>query len=257
VGDPAEASGPDDGDERGASTERDLIVRARSGDHDAIARLYREHRPLAMQIANRLCRPADVDDVVAEAFTKVLDQIDRGAGPQVSFRAYLVSAVRSAAADIGRRNVRLDWSTDVEQAAAAGPTNAADLPGGDMLTESSVLAEAVSRLPSRWQLVVWWTVVERRSLAEVGDALGINANAAAALAFRAREGLRDAYLALHVPTTSDEPCARLRQSFPALLRSRLGAELTVEVQSHLTVCPACRDAYGELNGVREHGLSMV
>lgn len=195
---------------------------------------------------------------MAEAFTKVLAQIDRGAGPQVSFRAYLIAAVRSAAADLGRRNVRLDWSADIEQATSDGRSSPqAAVPGSDIVTESKLLAQAVSSLPSRWQLAIWWTVVERRSLAEVGDALGINANAAAALAFRAREGLRDAYLALHLPAATDDRCTDLRLSFPAFLRSRLAAGRTAEVEGHLRGCTPCSDAVVELRAVHDLGFTTV
>ena len=239
------------------TAERELIARARAGDHDAVTTLYREHRPLATRVAAGLCRHADIDDVVAEAFTKVLDQIDRGAGPQVSFRAYLIAAVRSAAADLGRRNARLDWSADVEQATSDGRSSPQAVPGSDIVTESNLLAQAVSSLPSRWQLAIWWTVVERRSLTEVGDSLGINANAAAALAFRAREGLRDAYLALHLPTTTDDRCTDLRLSFPAFLRSRLAAGRTAEVEGHLRGCTPCSAAIGELRAVHDLGLTTV
>ncbi|WP_345525824.1 sigma-70 family RNA polymerase sigma factor [Nocardioides endophyticus] len=243
--------------DHGLTAEQELIARARSGDHDAVATLYREHRPLAMRIAHGLCRPADVEDVVAEAFTKVLDQIDRGAGPQVSFRAYLITAVRSAAADVGRRSARLDWSIDIEQATSGDRSSPQEPPGGDILAESTVLVQAVSSLPSRWQLVIWWTVVERRSLAEVGDALGINANAAAALAFRARGGLRDAYLALHLPTSPDEQCTELRLSLPALLRSRLTAGRSAAVEDHLRGCTPCSDAVVELRAVRDREFTTV
>lgn len=243
--------------DHGPTAEPDLIARARIGDQDAVATLYREHRPLAMRIANGLCRSTDVEDVVAEAFTKVLDQIDRGAGPQVSFRAYLIAAVRSTAADVGRRNARLDWSTDIEQATSGGRSSPQEPPGGDLLTESKVLVQAVSSLPSRWQLVIWWTVVERRSLTEVGDALGINANAAAALAFRARGGLRDAYLALHLPTSTDEQCTELRLNLPALLRSRLTAGRTAAAEDHLRGCTPCSDAVVELRAVRDREFTTV
>ncbi len=54
------------------------------------------------------------------------------------------------------------------------------------------------RLPQRWQQVLWYTEIERRPLAQVGSLLGLTPNEVAALAHRARAGLRRAYLAEHV-----------------------------------------------------------
>src|SRR5688500_5539781 len=72
-------------------SEEELLARVRAGDRQALAELYDAHRPLAELLARRTCRPCDADDVVSEAFAKIIDQIERGRGPLVSFRAYLVT----------------------------------------------------------------------------------------------------------------------------------------------------------------------
>ncbi|WP_134742315.1 sigma-70 family RNA polymerase sigma factor [Nocardioides sp. 503] len=235
--------------------ERDLIDRARAGDHAAVAELYDAHQPVALGIARRLCRPSDVDDVVSEAFTKVLDQIARGAGPRVSFRAYLITAVRSAAADVGRAQSRLLPTDAVEDLGVDDEGPLGDQPHSSLRTDSELLARALSTLPSRWQLALWWTTVEGRPLAEVGDELGLNANAVAALTFRARQGLRDAYLDLHVSRSADPACDALRSDFPAFARDRLDASPTAVIGAHLLDCEACREVIAELRSMLAAGAA--
>src|ERR1700734_2566683 len=75
----------------------ELLRAIRSGDITAYASLYERHaaaRSLAFQLVRG---PAEVDDVVAEAFTKVLDLLQRGGGPEYAFRPYLLTAVRRLA----------------------------------------------------------------------------------------------------------------------------------------------------------------
>ncbi|MFB9312697.1 sigma-70 family RNA polymerase sigma factor [Nocardioides plantarum] len=231
------------------ASDRHLIERARTGDAAAVADLYAAHHPVARAIAQRLCRPSDVDDVVSEAFTKVLDQIARGAGPQVSFRAYLITAVRSASADVGRARARLLPTDTVEDLRQEETTQADDEPHSTLRSDSEVLAQALASLPARWQLVIWWTTVEGRSLADVGTELGLKANAVAALAFRARQGLRDAYLALHVRQSTEPDCDAVRGDFPAYVRGRLEESLVDAVESHLPDCAPCREVLDELHSL--------
>ncbi len=250
---PAVAAAPAEDDAR--LHERRLIERARAGDLDAVAELYDAHQPVALGIARRLCRPSDVDDVVSEAFTKVLDQLSRGAGPRVSFRAYLITAVRSSAADVGRGQSRLLPTDTVEDLQPDEPGAPDDQPASGLRTDSEMLAQALSSLPARWQLALWWTTVEGRPLAEVGDELGLNANAVAALSFRARQGLRDAYLALHVARSADADCDALRDDFPAFARDRLDPALTATIGAHLLDCEACREVIAELRSLLAVGAS--
>lgn len=233
------------------AAERDqaLLAAARAGESGAVDELYRRHLSVARGVAHRVCRPDDVEDVVAEAFARVLDQIRQGRGPRVSFRAYLITAVRSCAADLARRDARMVLTEDVEADASVPARPADDLrPDSAVRQESRLLAAALRALPPRWQLVLWWTTVEQRPLGEVGARLGINANAAAALAFRARQGLREAYVRLHVPDSDDAACTAYRAGLVAVTGTPLaGASAT---DPHLDGCGPCRDLTSELRAVR-------
>ena len=55
-----------------------------------------------------------------------------------------------------------------------------------------MIARAFASLPERWQAVLWHTEIEGARPADVAPLLGLTANSVAALAYRAREGLRQA-----------------------------------------------------------------
>lgn len=249
---PAHAAAPPDALAHVAS-DADLLARVAAGDRDAFSSLYAAHRPMAEAVARRTCPPSDVDDVVADAFAKILEQVERGGGPRVSFRAYLVTAVRSAAADLARRHSRTFPTDEVDAVGPSAPT-APEQPHSPLRLESQVLATALAELPPRWQLAVWWVTVEQRPLREVGERLGINANAAAALAFRAREGLRDAYLALHVERSTNPRCTPWRADFPALARGRLVVARAADVTRHLDGCAECREVLDRLRDLVVTGV---
>lgn len=233
--------------ERLATSDQDLLARARQGDHDAVARLYAEHRPAALRLAGRLCDQRDVEDVVADAFSRVLAQLADGRGPLSSFRAYLLMAVRHSHVDHVRRDARLVWTDEVDEGDAPARPDTAPA-----RAESDVLARAMRALPVRWQLVLWWTIAESRGLDEVGRRLGLTPNAAAALAFRAREGLRLAYLDEHVDA-GRPPCESWRSDLVAHVRGRLPRGRLAALERHLDTCASCDGASAAL---RPAGRSM-
>ncbi|GAA5114471.1 hypothetical protein GCM10023339_20250 [Alloalcanivorax gelatiniphagus] len=238
-------------------SEDELLARVRGGDRQALSELYDAHRPLAELLARRTCRPCDVDDVVSEAFARIIDQIERGGGPRVSFRAYLVTAVRNASADMARRHARTFPTDDVERPQRVAGTAVVEQPHSALRLESRLLTDALATLPVRWQLAVWWVSVEGRPLSEVGQELGITANAAAALAFRAREGLREAYLRLHVDPSTDAACAPWRAELPALVRDRLRAARAAAANAHVAGCPPCQDVVDRLRDLLVTGVPQL
>jgi len=98
--------------------DRDLIGRVRAGDASAYAVLYERHREPAMRLARRLTTPDRAQDLVSEAFAKVLDVLGRGLGPQDSFRAYLNTTIRSVHVN-GIRSSKRESLTDDYEASGA------------------------------------------------------------------------------------------------------------------------------------------
>lgn len=178
------------------ATEEDLVLLAalRSGDVSAMSALYERHYSSALRTARGVCGPILADDLVSDAFSRVFTSVLHGSGPDRLLRPYLATTIRHLYVDRIRKEAHEFLVGDPEvldrqQADAA-----------DLVLEDDLVIEVLSSLPPRWREILWRTIIVGEPLAVAGARMGLNANAAAALSFRARGGLRTAYLA----RTSDE-----------------------------------------------------
>ncbi len=217
--------------------------------------LYVEHAPVARAVALSMV-PRDVaDDIVAEAFTRVLGAIRAGGGPGVAFRAYLLTAVRNTANDWLRASRRTtavgDVEHDLDDRVPEENLGLARLSRGpeaeaEARVEAQLVAKAFAKLPERWQAVLWQLEVETKAPAAVAPAFGLSANGVSALAVRAREGLRQAYLAEHVGANIPEACRAYAEALSADTRGRLSRRRQAAVHDHLDQCASCHSLAGEL-----------
>lgn len=223
-------------------TEADLIVRARAGDTGAWGVLYERHSPGARRFARRIAGPCDAEDLVSVAFERTFGAISRGGGPLDSFRAYLMTAVRHAYVSHVRIDSRYAWTSNQERLDAA--LFAPD--ATELIAESTILAAAFRELPERWQAVLWQSAVEGASASELASRYGITRNSMSALTYRAREGLRQAYLAQHIASTQEVTCREIRTLIPAFHRGSLSSRVD-EVGAHLAGCGSCAEVISELS----------
>ncbi|SFQ21114.1 RNA polymerase sigma factor, sigma-70 family [Amycolatopsis arida] len=240
---PADSSGQSDAE---------LITSVRRGELTAYGTLYERHVRAAYNLARQLVRsPAEADDLVSEAFAKVLDTLRGGKGPDRAFRAYLLTALRHTAYDKTRRDRRVDLNEDMtEVGGAAG--DALTVPFSDTAVaglERTLAARAFARLPERWQAVLWHTEIEQQSPAEVAPLLGLTPNGVSALAYRAREGLRQAYLQVHLAETAATRCRATAERLGAWTRDGLAKRERAQVEAHLDECDRCRALAAELADV--------
>jgi RNA polymerase sigma factor (sigma-70 family) len=237
---PAEVEGPSDAE---------LIEAVRKGTVSAYGTLYERHVASAYNLARQLARsPAEADDLVSEAFAKVLDTLRGERGPDSAFRAYLLTALRHTAYDKTRHDRKLELSDDVSTVVSAEAlTEEFDDPAVAGL-ERTLTAQAFTRLPERWQAVLWHTEVEGQSPQEVAPILGLTPNGVSSLAYRAREGLRQAYLQAHLD--APEPrCRAAAEKLGAWTRGGLAKREKAQVEAHLDSCERCRALAAELADV--------
>jgi hypothetical protein len=115
--------------------------------------------------------------------------------------------------------------------------------------ERNLVGEALQALPARWRTVLWLTEVEGLSPAEVSRRIGIKPNAVAALAYRARKGLREAYLQAHLQAEASEECRATVGRLGNYVRGDLAEKERLAVQAHLDTCAKCRCRRDELTDV--------
>lgn len=165
----------------------ELIARVRTGDAECFAELYRRHRKLADRVARRAgVSPHDTEDVVAEAFAKVLRAMRRGHGPTETFTGYLALAVRRVAWSAQRDSKRCRPTDDLDLLDAV--SDSADVPSiGDPVTA------AFAALSQEARSLLWRVVVDGDPIGEIARDLGKTPNSVSAAAFRARARLRSEY----------------------------------------------------------------
>uniref|UniRef100_UPI000A3FDC87 sigma-70 family RNA polymerase sigma factor n=1 Tax=Nocardiopsis trehalosi TaxID=109329 RepID=UPI000A3FDC87 len=224
-----------------------LLDAVRAGDSAAYAVLYERHDAAARGLARQLVRgESEVDDVVAETFTRVLSVVRRGGGPRDGFRPYLLTALRHVAYDRTRGERRQVATDDMETFDSGEPFVDPALEG----LERSLIARAFLSLPERWQAVLWHTEIEGVRPAEAAPLLGMTPNSVAALAYRAREGLRQAYLQMHLAGgAAAEACRPALRLLGAYVRGGLAKRDTAVVDTHLDGCGRCREVCAELMDV--------
>jgi RNA polymerase sigma factor (sigma-70 family) len=227
-------------------TDAELIVAVRAGDRSAYGALYERHLAAARAHARRLTpSAADADDLVADAFAWVFSALRAGHGPRETFRAYLLTTVRNGLYQRARGSRRLELSDDMTRYDKGVPWS----DPVEVELDSTLAARAFSALPARWQTVLWLAEVQRRSTADIGEQMGLLPSAVAALAYRAREGLRQAYLQAHVTDGPDEDCRPTVHRLGGWTRGRLAAGDAALVQEHLDGCDRCRRLAAELADV--------
>ena len=210
-----------------------LIERTRRGDRAAYGELWQRHSASARTVA-RSYSSLDPDDLVAESFTRIYDAILAGRGPTAAFRPYLFTTVRNTAASWGRarRETNLETLESFEDPAT---TESATL---DALDRSTT-AQAFRSLPTRWQEVLWYSEVEGMQPQQIAPLIGMSANATAALAYRAREGLRQAWIQAHLRNADEPECRWTIDRLGGYTRGKLRGRDTSRLEAHLDDCARC------------------
>ncbi|HEY8525606.1 MAG TPA: sigma-70 family RNA polymerase sigma factor, partial [Acidimicrobiales bacterium] len=228
-------------------SDMELLSRARRGDSSATAELYTRHAGAARRLAATYPQAGEPDDLVHGAFERVLNAIDRGAGPDQAFRAYLFVTLRRLAAELAAKNQAEpipDIPPPVEaRVAAQGPNYDPD--------DRKIVLRAYQSLPDRQQAVLWHTAVEGRPPRELVPMLGASANAVAAMASRARERLREAYLQAHLQVAPPPECEPHRYRLGAFVRDSLSARDKASTEAHVADCDSCRGLVVELADVNQ------
>jgi RNA polymerase sigma factor (sigma-70 family) len=234
------------------SAGEDIVTeQARDGSDAAFGELYRRHVNAARTTARYILRNThDADDVVADAFAGVLSALRNGSGPRdTNFRGYLLSCVRNGCTLRSRQR---------DRAVPVDPTDFADSPDAledpERFAEADVITTAYSSLPAPWQRVLWMTEVEDRPLDDVAANLHLGKQAAAALSYRAHQGLTEAYLSqsIHSRKSHDDGCALVAPQLARYVRGRCWPGTQRTIRTHLDGCTPCSVLVVELGDVNHN-----
>ncbi|MBB2908924.1 DNA-directed RNA polymerase specialized sigma24 family protein [Streptosporangium becharense] len=230
---------------RASRGDAELLAATRNGAAAAYRRLQRRHVSAAWALVRRLVADeTEAARIVEETFARVHHVIGRGCGPEQAFRPYLLTALRRAVRDRSGLSGRPQAGA-VELFDPGVPLVDPALAG----LERSPVAKAFLSLPERWRLVLWHVDVEGAGPADVAPLLGLTADDAAVLAHRAREGMRQACLRVHLAGRPRPECRAPLAGLGPYVRGDLGHDLSRAVDEHLDTCSGCRRVLAELAGV--------
>jgi RNA polymerase sigma factor (sigma-70 family) len=236
-------------------SDAELILQVRSGDRDAFGVLYERHAAAARALARQYVSPADAEDVVSDAFSKLFEMLRRGAGPDAGFRPYLYTVVRHRSFDVSRGAARTRPSTDDEIESVLGRV-ASDEDPALAGFERSVVSKAYFDLPERWREVLWYVLVDDLKPAQVAPVLGLSPNGVSALLYRAKEALRAGYLQQHLTHAPSDTCRSVNPLLGGYVRDSLSKRETTKIADHLATCGTCSALVLELHDVA-HGMKTV
>jgi RNA polymerase sigma factor (sigma-70 family) len=230
---------------RAATSDDELLARARRGDAEAYGELWRRHAGPGRAIARRFAAYDEADDLVAEAFARILSTMQRGGGPISGFRPYLITTIRNVARRWAEkpRSIQVDDFDQFEDPATVDDPAIAAL-------DRTLTLTAFRALPERWQTVLWYGEVEGMDPQDIAPFLGMTPNATAALAYRARAGLRAAWLKAHLASESTSPeCRWTTAHLTGYVAKKLSNRDRQAVANHLSTCTECTIIAGELDHV--------
>lgn len=185
----AEDPAPNGPDVRDAT----LAERARGGDPDAFAALFRRFQPDVARVCRRLLGPgAAAEDAVSEAFLRARRALDSYA-PDRPFRTWLLSITSHHCIDQLRRRTRErkifhPGEADVVELADPAPSPLRRALGRE---EREQLLVAIEELPEKYRLPLVLRYFSEMDYEAIGEVLGVERAQVGTLLFRARRRLRD------------------------------------------------------------------
>ncbi|WP_372667669.1 sigma-70 family RNA polymerase sigma factor [Amycolatopsis kentuckyensis] len=228
------------------SDEQALLQRLRNGEDAAFGELFELHAAAVRRLAQSLASDrSEAEDITAETFFRVLQALRRGAGPRDYVRAYLLTVARRVSWEWhgARRDVPVSDDELTFRAGAGADTHA-------RTAEHTLITTAFTSLPERWRTVLWQTEVEGEQPAMVATHFGLSANATAALARRARQGLRAAYLQAHLSVNrGPDSCRAVVEKLGGFTAGSVTGAEAERIKAHLHGCSSCRATQDELRDV--------
>lgn len=169
-------------------SEKQLIKNVRTLDQHVLAEIYDQYSPKIYRYAIRLLGDDNqAEDCVAETFSRLLNALQQGGGPNAHLQAYLYRIAHNWITDQYRRQspVPLDPNGPVEPIAELNPQTMAE----DAILRDRV-RDALKEITSDQRQVIVLKYLEGWSNAEVAKALDKPVGAIKSLQHRALAALR-------------------------------------------------------------------
>jgi len=158
--------------------EREFWEKIRQRDADAFDVLYRENAPpLRAYLVQHLGDRQAAEDVLQEIFSQIWTRPNGFRPERGTLQAYLFGIARKRAAEWWRKRGPFDPETENKTSFCQTET-------------TSIMSDALRRLPEEQRTLLWLRAVEGQSYAELAMTLEIPVGTVSSRLFAAREELR-------------------------------------------------------------------
>lgn len=176
-------------------SDHELVRRARDGEDEAFRELLERHARNVFKTAFRVTRnEQSAEDVVQETFLRVHRQLHRF-DRRARFGTWLYRIAMNCAIDLMRKEKRRDARAPMQDESLLDGL-ASSAPGPERVTRSHEIGTAVEHVLETLSPAERTAFVlrhhEGRSIAEIGEILGVRTNACKSTIFRAVQKLRAA-----------------------------------------------------------------
>ena len=223
-------------------SDQELVELTRDGEKEAYAILWKRYFSAGMTCAEGVSR-LDPEDLVVEAYTKILSAIRSGGGPTGAFRPYLYAAIRNLA--ITKSQKVSNETVGLEEAS-----------WGTMSVEgevmSSIDSERITRVfyamrPTH-RKILWLAEVEEKSAAEIAEEMGMTRTNVSTSSLRARREFVRLWTQDHVRTDGVEPGSEHEFTLTHAGEYLVGQPkpaVQARIEAHLQECHECDDKLQE------------
>ncbi|KQR39390.1 sigma-70 family RNA polymerase sigma factor [Microbacterium sp. Leaf159] len=230
-----------------------IIAAVRGGDIGDFALLWRRHVDAARRAARAISPSADPDDLVSEAFASILRVTKAGGGPSDAFRPYLLATLRNTAARWSRGSGMLSIEVISEQDLASDAGDPIE-----RISERTSVAAVFGKLSARHRTLLWYLEVEGMKPRELAPLMGITPNAVSALALRARDSFRRAWLQAHIHDPSrSEDCRWFCERIVSQRERPVRGDDIARFRAHMGSCRGCQLVAAEIDTVSQRLRSIL
>ena len=252
---PIYAETPDRGGALSLKPDADLVALSRNGSRQAFALLWTRHYVAATTCARQTwSNPHDVDDVVSEAFARVLDAIKKGNGPTTKFRPYLFQVIRNLGAENFRHAQTVPSDLDEIASDKLGPED--EMVSG---TDQSVILRAFYAMKPRERQILWSHEVEELPPRQIAEQMGLGPRHVSTLLDRARQSFKAKWLQANVDDFGEAngEHAWVLGHLGQVMAEQATRITNTRVSRHLGDCDSCRHSAVKVkNMATELGLKL-
>lgn len=172
----------------GEPPDLELVLRAKHGDREAFALLYRRHQAIIYRFASAMTGSAAVaEDVVQDVFLALMRDLDRYDPARAPLRTYLFGVARNVA----RYRLRSVWR--LMSLDHAGETAGPDDPAAALSASEDTrhLRRCLGALPGRYREVIVLCDLQELDYAEAATVLGVPVGTIRSRLSRGRQMLLD------------------------------------------------------------------